>query len=143
MLGGEGLGQQDRGAGVDGPVRVQHGGGQRAQGTVAAAAGVVGHQDVQVPEGLAGRTDELRRRVRGGQVQFQVPHAGLVVGASGGDAGQHRLGPAGIGAPGLIVIMLGELVQEQARAQRGQPAGDGVSDASRPADPGDHRDPAA
>jgi hypothetical protein len=104
---------------------------------------VVVNQDIQVPEGLAGRADELRRRIGGGQVQLQVPHTGLVVGASRGHAGEHRLGPAGIGAPGLIVIMLGELVQKQARAQRGQPASDGVSDAGPPADPGDHRDPAA
>jgi hypothetical protein len=41
------------------------------------------------------------------------------------------------------MIMPGELVQEEARAQRGQPAGDSVSDAGSPADPGDHRDPAA
>jgi hypothetical protein len=35
------------------------------------------------------------------------------------------------------------MVQEQAGAQRGQPAGNRVSDARAPADPGDHRDPAA
>ena len=50
---------------------------------------------------------------------------------------------AGIGAPGLIAIVRGELVQEQARAQRGQPAGDRVADARPSADPGDHGDPAA
>jgi hypothetical protein len=131
------------GPGVDGPVRVQHGGGQRAERTVAAAAGVVADEDVQVPEGLAGRVDETFRGAWFGEVRLDVPHAGHLVGPSGGDADDHRLGTAGVGTPGLIAIVRGELVQEQARAQRGQPAGDGVSDARPPADPGDHRDPAA
>jgi hypothetical protein len=60
---GEGLGQHDRGAGVDGPVRVEHRGGQRAQRAVAAAAGVVADQDVQESGSCGGRLDEPGRRI--------------------------------------------------------------------------------
>src|SRR5579859_2709246 len=67
VAGGERLGQQDRGAGVDRPVRVEHRRVQGAERAVAAAAGVVADQDVQVAERGRRRLDELGRGLRAGQ----------------------------------------------------------------------------
>jgi hypothetical protein len=50
MLGGEGVRQKDRGAGLTGPVRVEHGFVQSLARTVAAALGVVTNEDVEVPK---------------------------------------------------------------------------------------------
>ena len=65
------------------------------------------------------------------------------VGQRLGHAADHGLEPAGIRPPGLVPIVRGVMMNDQAGAQSGQPAGDGVPDAGAPADTGDHRDPAA
>ena len=77
------------------------------------------------------------------QVRLLVPDGRVRVGQRLGHAADHGLEPAGIGAPGLVAIVRGVVVKDQAGALRGQPAGDGVPDAGAPADAGDHRDPAA
>ena len=119
MLGGEGLGQQDAGAGVDGPVRVEHGGGQRAERPVAAAARVVADQDVQVADVSGRRVDELGWRVGAAEVELGRLDAGRTVSQCGGHAVEHGLRSAGIAAPRLIPVVRRILLQEQAGAQRG------------------------
>jgi hypothetical protein len=52
VLGGEGLGEQQAGAGVDRVAEVQLGGGEVLQ-VLSAAAGVVGDEGVDVAEGVA------------------------------------------------------------------------------------------
>ena len=71
-----------------------------------------------------------------------MPDAGTLTGQGFGHAPEHGLSSAGVGAPWLVTVMRGVVVQEQAGAQRGQPAGDGVSDARAAADAGYHGDPA-
>ena len=55
----------------------------------------------------------------------------------------HGLRSAGTLSPGLVTVMWCVLLQEQAGAQRGQPAGYRVADARAAADPGDQGGPAA
>ena len=69
--------------------------------------------------------------LRKGQVDFHVVDAGAGGAEGGPDARDHGLGAAGIASPGLVAVVRGVVVQEQAGAQRGQPAGHRVSDAQR------------
>ncbi len=138
----EGLRQQDGGPGVDGPVRVEHSRVQAAQRAVAAAAGVVADEDVQVPERRGRGLDEPGWRAGVGQVEFGVADA-RAVGQRLGHPGDHRPRPARVSAPRLAAVMRGVMVQEQAGAQGGQPAGHGVPDARAAAGAGDKRHPAA
>jgi len=55
----EGLGEQNRRASVDGPVSVEDLCGELAEVAVGSAAGVVGDQDVDLPEGVDGIGDQL------------------------------------------------------------------------------------
>ena len=123
-------------------MRVKQGGVQRAERAVAAAR-VVADQDVQVAERVRRRLDEPGRSLRKGQVEFQVVHAGVDGGQGAPDAGDHGLDAAGILAPGLVTVVRRVVVQEQAGAQRGQPAGYRVADSRAAADPGDQGGPAA
>jgi hypothetical protein len=142
MLGGEGLGEQDRGPGVDGPVRVEQARVQAAERTVAAAAGVIADQYVQVAAGVRGGVDEPGGRVGKGQVEFGVVNTGAGVGQRAARAADHRLEAAGILAPRLVTVVRSVVVQEQGGPQRGQPPGHGVADARAAADTGHHGGPA-
>jgi hypothetical protein len=139
---GEGLGQQDHRSGVDRPVGVEHRGVQRAERAVAAAAGVVADQDVQVPEGTGRGVDQLSGRGRVGEVQSQVVDRGIRVGQGFGDSLDDGLRAAGVGSPGLGVVVRGVVVQEDAGTQGGQATGDRVADADAPAGAGHHSGPA-
>ena len=116
MLGGEGLGQQDGGAGVDSPVRVEHVRIERAQGAVATAAGVVAHQNVQVPQRTGCGGYQLVRCVGSGEVELAVMDGRGVGGQGVGDAVDDRARSAGVGPPGLVMVVRGVVVQEQAGA---------------------------
>ena len=72
-----------------------------------------------------------------------MPDGRVRTGQRLGHAADHGLDPAGVGAPGLVAIVRRVVVNAQAGAQSGQPAGDGVPDAGAPADAGDQRDAAA
>jgi hypothetical protein len=58
------------------------------------------------------------------QVRLLVPDRRVRVGQGGGHAGDHGLGAARIGAPGLVAVMPDVVMKVQAGALRGQPAGD-------------------
>lgn len=130
------LDQQDHRTGVDGPVDVEGAGVDRLERPVVAAAGVVGDQDVEPPA-------ECRHRVRekpGGSVG--VGQVGGSVGDQGAGRRQHlayRVGDAFgvVGAPGLGRVVRHVVVEVDARAVRGESAGDGVADPVASAGTGD------
>jgi len=142
VLGGEGLRQQDGGSSGDGPVRVEHRGIEGAEWAVTAAAGVVADEDVEVPERPGRHVHQLAGRAGGGQVQLDVVNA-CAAGQGFGHAGDHSLRPTGVGAPRLVLVVPGAVVQEQAGAQRGQPASDRIPNAGASACPGHQGHPAA
>lgn len=136
---GQGLDQQEAGAGVDLPVVVEVGGRDLSQRAVAAGGGVVAHQGVKPAQLTDGLSDQ-RRRCRGiGQVGAGVCQTRLAheVATYGLDHAGHV-----VGAPGLGGVVRGEVLQEQARPHLRGSAGDGVADPGAARDPGDHDDPA-
>ena len=67
---------------------------------------------------------------------------GVGVGQGFGDPLGHGLRAAGVGSPGLVVVVGGVVVQEQAGAQGGQATGDRVADADTSARAGHQSGPA-
>lgn len=122
VLPGERLGQQDRSASVDRPMGVEHRSVEGAQGAVATAPSVVADQDVEMPERVDGGVDESAGCVGVGEVHAGVVDASVAAGKGLGDAVGDRVDPAGVGSPGLVPVVRGVVVQEQAGAEGGQAA---------------------
>jgi hypothetical protein len=142
VLRGEGLGKQEGGTGIDGPVPVEHIRIECAQRPVVAAAGVVAHEDVEVSERAGYGGDQLVRRVRLGEVELVVMEDSGV-GQRVGDAVDDRARASPVGSPRPVMVVRGVVVQEQAGAQRGEPPGDGVTDSGAAARAGHQGHPAA
>ena len=139
LLSGEGLRQEDGGAGVDGPVSVQDGLGHLAERPIGAAHGLVAHERIEVAGGGCGLLDDAGRLPGGGQVGGDVDELGRTdqVGADGVHDGLEV-----IGSPRLGDVMRAVVVGDDARPVVGGAAGNGVADADATADAGDEHRPA-
>ena len=137
VLRGERLREQQAAARVDGVAAVQLVGRELLQG-LRAAAGVVGDDDVDVPEGPPRGLDDPGRGGRVAEVRADV----LGPATGGPDRVDHGLGAVRIGAPRLLGVVRNPGVHDDGGAVPGQPAGDRGPDRDPPADPGDEGDPA-
>ena len=139
---GERLGEQDRRAGVDGPVAVEDVGGQLAEAAVGGAAGVVGDQDVDLPEQVGGAGDQLLGSVGPRQVGGGVGETGrsrAVVSLVIAELGEQRLQV--VAAPHLGFVVGSMVVNHHRGAEPDQAAGDREPDPGTAADASDDRDP--
>ena len=100
MLRGERLREQQAAAGVDGVAAVQLVGRELLQG-LRAAAGVVGDDDVDVPEGPPRGLDDPGRGGRVAEVRADV----LGPATGGPDPVDDGLGTVRVGTPGLLDVV--------------------------------------
>lgn len=118
VLRGEGLHQQQRRAGVDRVAEVDLLHGQLLQ-HLGAASGVVGDDDVQVPEGAAGGVHEPVGVVGVGQVRADV----LDPPTTAAKLLDQGLRATGVGTPRLLRVVRGPRVQQHRSAISDEPPG--------------------
>lgn len=126
--------------GVDGPVRIEHLRGQLTEGTVGAGQRVVADEDVHATELLDGPAHHRIGYCGIGEVDGHVDQA-LVRGEPRlPHPFQHQLEV--VGSPGLTLVVLPVVGDQQIGAHGGEPRGDGAPDPLPPAHAGDDGDPA-
>ena len=120
-------GQQQRGAGVGLPERVQRLGGHVQDGAVPTAPGVVAHEDVQRPGELARGIDERLDPSGVPQVRAHLPQPRTL-----GEFGPQCVHDVAqiVRAPWLALVVRAVVVDEYTRAQPREGAGNGEADAA-------------
>lgn len=132
MAGGEGLGEQYRGAGVHGEVSVQLRGVHLGQCPVGTGLGLVAHEAAQGTEFFRRGVDHARGSIRACEVGVHADNPRTVDSVLA-DPGEHVLDL--IGTPRLDGIVWGEVMAEDGGAIRRDTARGGVADPGAAAHP--------